>query len=303
MDIFRENPEPALPLPSIDEIAKEAVLDVSQVLNFNTESWWYTLMQKMLMIPATKFAALMRSADKTVGTQSLWQAARDLLPNFSGGWELKKDKEVPKEGPLLVIANHPGNVDSIAVLATVERPDVHMVANDRPLLRALPNTSEHLFYLDPDNPSRFDVLRGLVNILSEGKAVALFPSGRLEPDPAFYPGSLESVKNWSESIGVLLSKVPDTMVQLVLTQNVLCPEAWHHPITRLAKTNKRKHQIGMILQIIVQSLFDRWKLPIQMRMPEPIPASSLDPSMKWRSLNKAVKAYVGQEMEKTFEIL
>ena len=52
-----------------------------------------------------------------------------------------------------------------------------MVANDRPLLRALPNTSEHLFFLDPNDPTRFDILRGLIRILAKGQTVALFPSG------------------------------------------------------------------------------------------------------------------------------
>ena len=303
MDLLHSHPEPALPPPPIEEIAREAVRDISQVFHFNTDSWWYALMQKMLMIPAKKFASFMRSADLTVGTHSLWEAARELMPRFSGGCEIKGGEDIPKVGPLLVIANHPGNVDSIATLGVLERPDVHMVANDRPLLRALPNTSKHLFYLNPDDPARFETLRGLVRLLAEGQTVVLFPSGHLEPDPSFYPGALDSLKDWSESLGVLLSRVPEAMLQLILTRNVLCQEAWDHPITRLGKTDKQKHQIGMILQIIVQSLFDRWKLPIKMTMPEPIPAESLETSKDWRVLNRAIKEYVGEEMEKTFEIL
>ena len=303
MDLLHSSTEPALPPPPIDEIAKEAVRDISEVFHFNTDSWWYALMQKMLMVPATRFASFMRSADLTVGTHSLWEAARELLPRFSSGWELFKEKEVPSDGPLLVISNHPGNVDSIAVLAALEREDVHMVANDRPLLRVLPNTSEHLFFLDPNDPSRFDILRGLIRILAKGQTVALFPSGHLEPDPSFYPGALESMKDWSESLGILLSKVPETTLQLILTQNVLVQEAWENPITKLGRTNKQKHQIGMILQLIVQSLYNRWKVPIKMTMPESIPAEVLGPSMDWRALNQAIKDYVGGEMEKTFKIL
>lgn len=303
MDLLKQQFEPALPPPPIKVIAKEAVRDISKVFHFNTDSWWYALVHKLLMVPATRFASFIRSADLKVGTHSLWEAARELLPRFSGGWELFKEKDIPDNGPLLVVSNHPGNVDSIAILAALERDDVHMVANDRPLLRALPNTSEHLVYLNPDDPARFDTLRGLVRILAEGQTVVLFPSGRLEPDPSFYPGALKSVNDWSESLGVLLSKVPETSLQLILTQNVLCREAWEHPITRLGKTDKQKHQIGMIMQLIVQSLTDRWKLPIKMTMPAHLPAESLDSSMDWRSLNKAVKDYVGAEMEKTFEIL
>jgi len=303
MDLLNSQPEPALPPPPIDEIANEVVRDVSQVFKFNTDSWWYGLWQKLLKIPATRFASFMRSADLQVGMRSMWEAARDLLLRYSGGWDVDGGLHLPKEGPLLVISNHPGATDSLAALAVVERPDVHMVANARPFLEVLPNTSEHMVYLDKQTTDRMTALRNLVRFLEQGSAVVILPRGNIEPEPTLFPGALESLRYWSNSLGILLNRVPETKLQLVLAQNVLTPQAWDNPITKLGKTTNRKHEISMVLQLIVQSLFNDWKIPIRMTMPEPIPARALDPSLDPRVLNAAIKEYVGDEMEKTFKYL
>ncbi len=235
--------------------------------------------------------------------KSMWEAARDLLLRYSGGWDVEGGIHLPKEGPLLVISNHPGATNSLAALAVVERPDVHMVANTRPFLEVLPNTSAHMVYLDKKTPDRMMALRNLVRLLEQGSAVVILPRGNIEPEPTLFPGALESLGHWSNSLGILLSRVPETKLQLVLAQNVLTPQAWNNPITKLGKTVNRKHEIGMVLQLVVQSLFNDWKIPIRMTMPEPVPAEVLDPSLDPRALNAAVKEYVGAEMEKTFKYL
>ncbi len=303
MDLLQSSTKPALPPPPIEDIAREAVRDISEVFHFNTDSWWYALTRKLLMVPATKFASFMRSADLKVGMRSLCEAARDLLPRFSGGWQVQGGEHLPKDGPLLVVSNHPGATDSLAVLAVLERPDVHMVANARPTLEILPNTSEHVLYLRKQVDTRMATLRNLIQLLEKGNTVVLFPRGGMEPEPALFPGALESLSKWSESIGVLLNKVPETMLQLILTQDVLTREAWEHPLTKLGKTLAQKHEISVILQLIVQSLFNKWKIPIRVTLPDPIAATDLDSALNPHALNHAVREYVGGEMEKTFEVL
>lgn len=303
MVYLNDQAEPALPPPTIDEMAGEVIRDLTQSFHLNTDSWWYSWVRKLLMVPATKFADLMHASDLKVATQSLWEVARDLLPRFSGGWEVEGGKNLPKEGPLLVVANHPGMTDAVAALAVLERPDVHLVANARPTLEVLPNTSEHMVYLNKQVPARMTTLRNLIRLLKEGRTVVLFPRGGIEPEPALYPGALESVAHWSESLGLFLSRVPETTLQLVLTQNVLTHQAWAHPLAKLGKTPNQKHEIGMVLQVIVQALFDKWKIPIRMTLPEPVLAEQLDSSLDPRALNAALKRYVGSEMEKTFEYL
>ena len=296
-------PEPALPPPSVEEMARAVIQDISEHFHFNTDTWRYALLHKLAMIPARNFMRLLRACDIKVATQSLWEAARDLLPRFSGGWEVTGFETVPKTGPLLVVSNHPGAVDSIAALALLERQDVNLLAFERPTLKVLPNTSEHLYYMDEHNPTRIDIMRGLIQLLARGKAVVIFPRGTLEPDPARYPGALESVKHWSESLGVFLSRVPETRLQVILTRNVLTPQAWNHPLARLGKTLRQRHQIGMILQGAVQQFFGAWKIPVRVSLPEAVPARTLSRDLDPREINRELKRYVAGEMEKTFENL
>ena len=295
--------ENILTTTSVEEIAQAVLLDITQHFHFNQDAWWYAIFHKLAMIPAIKFARIMRESDLKVGRRSLWEAARELLPRFTGGCEITGGEHLPKEGPLLIVSNHPGAVDSIAALAAVERPDVHLLAIDRPTLNALPNTSQHILYLDEHNPARFDIMRSLIEFLKSGEAVLMFPRGTLEPDPALYHGALDSLQQWSKSLGLLLGRVPETMLQLILTQNVLAPQAWNHPLAKMGKFDKQRHQIGMLIQAAVQQARGKWKIPVRMTLPGPVCAAQLAADRDPHILNLEIRNYIGSEMEKVFEKL
>ncbi|MCB2214293.1 1-acyl-sn-glycerol-3-phosphate acyltransferase [bacterium] len=294
---------PALSPPPVREIAQEVLRDVTQHFHFNTEAWWYAVLHRLAMAPALKFSEIMRDCDIKVASQSLWAAAQDLLTRFTKGWDVDGAEKLPKEGPLLVVANHPGVVDSIALLGVLARPDVHLLVNERPTLQVLPNASAHFIYMDEHDPARVDIMREIIRLLRAGESVALFPKGTLEPDPARYPGALDSLATWSQSLGVFLSQAPDAALQLVLTRNVLSRQAWEHPVAKLGKTLKQRHQIGMILQTALQQFFDVWKIPVRMTLPAPVPARTFSPELDPREINTEIRRYVADEMTKTFELL
>jgi hypothetical protein len=294
---------PALSPPPVSEIAREVLRDLTQHFHFNTEAWWYAVLHRIAMTPALKFGEIMRDCDIKVATQSLCVAAQDLLARFTQGWDVDGAERLPKEGPLLVVANHPGVVDSIALLGVLERPDVHLLVNERPTLQVLPNASEHFIYMDEHDPARVDIMREVIRLLRAGESVALFPKGTLEPDPARYPGALDSLANWSQSLGVFLSQAPEAVLQLVLTRNVLSRQAWEHPLSKMGKTLKQRHQIGMILQTALQQFFDIWKIPVRMTLPAPVSARVFSPDLDPRAMNDAIRRYVADEMTKTFELL
>lgn len=288
---------------SAEQIAQAVVLDITRHFHFNQDAWWYPYFYKLAMQPAMRFGRVMQKSDLDVPVHGLWKAARELLPRFASGMEVTGGGQIPKEGPLLIASNHPGAVDSIAALAAVERPDVHLLAIERPTLTAMPNISRHILFLDENNPARLDLMRRIIEILKRGGAVMMFPRGTLEPDPAVYPGALDSLKHWSQSLGLFLSRVPEAMFQLVLTQNVLTCRGWNNPIARLGKSRKQRHQIGMILQAAVQQVFGAWKIPVRVTLPAPVPARELDPGLDPYNLNFEIKRYVGGEMERFFEML
>ena len=45
-------------------------------------------------------------------------------------------QELPSEGPLLIVSNHPGAADILALAAALPRKDIKFVAQDRPMFRA-----------------------------------------------------------------------------------------------------------------------------------------------------------------------
>ncbi len=289
--------------PSIEEVASVVIWEVGKHFNMDMQSWWYRIFQKMLMLPARKFARVMVDFDQRVAEGSLWQAARDVLPRFTDGWELQKSKMIPRSGPLLVIANHPGAADSIAAMAAIDRPDVHFLVMQRPMLTIMPNFSRHMLYLDEHNPARVDIMRGMINILRDAETLLMFPRGNLEPDPALYHGALDSLTHWSQSLGVILSRVPDTLVQLLLVKRVLLTKAWRSWIARIGKTVKTRHQIAMILQGALQQFFKSWKQPVEVVLPPPVSVRALSRNLDPRAVNLAIRAYVQDEMRRHFKHL
>jgi 1-acyl-sn-glycerol-3-phosphate acyltransferase len=298
-----DHSEEGLTAPTVKGIAQAVLADISQHFHFNSDAWWYLYFNKFAMLPAKRFGKLMQKCDLNVPKHGLWKVARALLPYFTSGWDITGEASLPKEGPLLIASNHPGAVDSIAALAAVERPDVHLLALSRPTLKAMTNTSKHILYFNEHNPARFGLIRRLIAILKRGEAILMFPNGTLEPDPSLYHGALDSLKHWSESLGLFLSRVPETMFQLILTQSVLTPRAWNNPIARLGKSDKQRHQIGMILQAAVQQILGAWKIPVKTWIPAPVPVKKLAEDLNPHILNLEIERYVGGEMEKAFEKL
>ena len=99
---------------------------------------------------------------------------------------------VPREGPVLVVSNHPGLADAVALFATMPRDDLRVIAAERPFLSALPNTSRALIPV-PDTPTgRPGAVRVAARHLRRGGAVITFPGGKIEPDPAVLPGASEA---------------------------------------------------------------------------------------------------------------
>ena len=66
--------------------------------------------------------------------------------------------------------------------------------------------------IEPDSTFKLKAIREVIQALNDDMAVIIFPKGLLEPDPALIPGAVESLKGWSDSIGVFLNKVPKTQL-------------------------------------------------------------------------------------------
>lgn len=170
-----------------------------------------------------------------------------LVPTLASGGS------PPRSGPLLVVANHPGLFDALAVFAGLGRRDVSVVALDHPFLRALPNLSEHVIPV-PEAGSRAGVLRAVAGRLKAGEAVVTFPAGTIEPDPEVRAEAASGLGRWSPSGSVLLRLAPDAVVVPAVVGGVHTARALDHPLTRLRRRPEDRAWLAAVAQLVWPSL-------------------------------------------------
>lgn len=115
---------------------------------------------------------------------------------------------IPREGPLIVVANHPyGGIEGLALMALLRRvrPDVKLMANY--LLGKVPSLQNDLFQVNPfDNGKGGSLsgIRGAMKWVKEGHVLGVFPAGEVS---SFQPSrGAVADKEWSSVIGSMIRK-------------------------------------------------------------------------------------------------
>ncbi len=201
---------------------------------------------------AETFAREMMIFDDAVGKGGLRLGGGTLIRRYTGGLQVAGVENIPREGATLILSNHPGLTDTVALFASIPRTDLKIIALDRPFLRALPHTSQKLFYLPDEISQRAGVTRAVANFLKHGGAAVTFPAGHIEPDPLIQSGAIESLVSWSESIGLFARLVPQMKIVVAIVGAVLLEEAQRNPLTKLRRSKKDQELLGAALQILWQ---------------------------------------------------
>jgi hypothetical protein len=208
-------------------------------------------------LPASRFARLFADADEEVGVHGLGHGCRTALERISVRLHVRGSELIPREGPLLVVSNHPGAYDSLALASSVPRRDLRIFVHEVPFYRAIPHTSRYFIYTPGGNDptGRMIALRNSIENLRSGASLLLFGSGRIEPDPAIMPGAESALERWSRSIEVLLRKVPETRLVLAITSGVLLRRFALHPFTRIHRDPIKQRRLAEFMQVIQQMVF------------------------------------------------
>ncbi len=204
--------------------------------------------------PAKIFARQMVQYDQSVGEQGLSDASRHMLQGYVNSLETVGREHIPPTGPVLILSNHPGMADTLALFASIPRNDLRSVAAERPFLQALPNIAERLIYVPEDSAQRMGVVRSVVSHLRQGGAILTFPAGKIEPDPAVMPGAVESLREWSESISIFTRLVPQVQTVVAIVSGVIWDATLRHPITRLRREQKDRERLAAALQLLALTL-------------------------------------------------
>ncbi|WKZ48318.1 MAG: hypothetical protein QY306_02985 [Anaerolineales bacterium] len=244
------------------------------------------LLQKVFFNHARKFARDMTDFDIEVGKNGLAEAARHTLRKYLIDIRIHNADRVPASG-FLALSNHPGLSDSLAAFAALNRPDLRIIALQRPFLEALTNVSKQLFYVTDDSSSRVRLVRQVSAFLRDGGAILTYPAGHIEPDPDAHTDAVESLTLWTDSVGVFIRMSPDTPILPILVRGVVWKKALHHPLTRLRKTRIEREALAAAYQAFLHIRGNISGLRVRVQIGNPIYAKDVG-STKTADLHRAV---------------
>jgi hypothetical protein len=239
---------------------------------------------------ARKFASQMLDFDDAVGQIGLPDAGRQALRLYVRSARLFSDlstgSPVPAAlaqagqdplpaGPFLALSNHPGMVDTLALFSALNRKDLKIIAVDRTFLKSLSNVSERLCYVTDDPSARMSLVRQVSGHLRSGGAALTFPGGEIEPDPNVYPGAVEALQNWTDSMGVFLRMAPETPILPVLVRGVIWKKTANHPLSRIKRTREEREMLAAAFQLLFQILWDRKPLDVTVQIGKLITVAEL----------------------------
>jgi 1-acyl-sn-glycerol-3-phosphate acyltransferase len=214
------------------------------------------LLERLSTPAARRFAREVTAYDQRVGAEGLQAGAAWTAKRFAERLEVVGQEHVPAAGPALILGNHPGLIDTVALFASVPRADLRIIAGDRPFLRALPHISQRLIFVPEHAEGRMAAVREATRHLRQGGAILTLPAGHIEPDPAVLPGAIESLQAWSDSIALFAKLVPQTRIVPVIVTGVLTRAALGNPLTRIRKTRQDREWLAATLQLLLQP---RWR--------------------------------------------
>ena len=171
------------------------------------------------------FPQLNRIYNKTFDLDENMSFTNRVLNVMNVQWDVgnQDDTVIPKEGPLVIVANHPfGGIEGLLMISMLERyrPDAKVMANY--ILGVMPEIRDRFFFVDPfggpeSKRANLSAMKASLKWIEEGHALAVFPAGEVSSidlktgkvrDPA-----------WSPTIARMVRRTKATVLPVFFTGN------------------------------------------------------------------------------------
>ena len=109
----------------------------------------------------------------------------------------------------------------------------------------------------------------------------------------FTPVHLNSLKDWTDSVGVFIRLAPETAILPVLVRGVIWEKTANHWITKIKKTRDERERLAAALQLLAMVMFDAKPVTVTVQIGRPITVKELGTSN-----TQVIHQAVLKEMEK-----
>jgi len=199
----------------VDALTRINTAEFIQALGLGHVRRGRSVFERLCRPAARQIACDMAQFDAILGDRGLHHGANEVLAKLVKRLQVTGADRIPRDGPLLIAANHPGLSDVLTIFATLDRADLRIVAAEYPLL--------------------------------------LLPAGNIEPDPAVSRDAVASLDSWSASIGLIARRVPHVCVVPAVVSGVLLRSYQRHPLTWIRRRSADRQQLGATLQVLTRA--------------------------------------------------
>jgi len=226
-------------------------------------SWWARqFLQIGLSRQVRQFADNMAVFNAQLVSDGLMAASIEICARYSGKIAAQGLENIPADGPVLLVSNHPGMFDTLAIYATLPRQEIRAIARPQPILGLLSSLAPNLLMLPDEGPGRSGGLREVLRYLRNGAPLLIFPAGHLEPEPVLIgrhePGSAfpaEPFVPWSAGVGTLVRMAARQGIPLKVVPTSIVGALsvstwqWFGPLIRSRKTLRAREDLVAVLQV------------------------------------------------------
>jgi hypothetical protein len=245
--------DPKTPLtPDVKVVTHALYSQLMSVMGLKHPNWITRCLYPIFQLPAQRMSGLLVELDRNIAKIGWNNAVNLFLGYFTGKVRILGSVQMPKDGPLMVVCNHPAAYDLVILAAYTRRDDLKIIASDIPIIQLMPNIADHIIPVPYHIPTRLHTIRSSILHLKNEGSILIFPRGNVEPDPAISPGAEQSLSGWSASIELFLRQVPQTTTVVAAISGVLSGDWYKSPLINLWKKYEQRQKVAEIFQIASQ---------------------------------------------------